>query len=180
MGILWEWMVHETFTCLGYCWETISYGYFIYQSMLLSQQFCNLVTTCHYRFRVNIMCAYKWDIYGVKEHSQVKRILAFAIEPLSSSFLIHYICSTHTIVWKLDDNRTKNRCFGCWNLVHHYVRYSNHNINIFSQKENWRVVPPFAANDVFRIMEITFIPWHFLIFFQFWHLLRFFHTVPAA
>ena len=59
------------------------------------------------------MTAYKWDIYEIKEHSQVKGILAFAIEPLSSSFLIHYICSTHTIVLKLDDNRTKNKYFGC-------------------------------------------------------------------
>ena len=72
----------------------------------------------------------------------------------------------------LDDFRTRNKCFGCWTLSSsHYVRYPVHTTNICCQKESRLVVIPFAANDVFRIMEITLTPGHFLIFFQFWRLL---------
>ena len=52
-----------------------------------------------------------------------------------------------------------------------YVRYPTHTIKICCQKGNRLVVVPFAANYVFRIMEITLTLGHFLIFFQVWHLL---------
>ena len=42
-------------------------------------------------FRVNNVTVYKCDIYEIKKHSQVKAILAFMIESLSSSFVINYI-----------------------------------------------------------------------------------------
>ena len=52
-----------------------------------------------------------------------------------------------------------------------YVRYPTHTISICWQKANRLVVVPFAANDVFRIIEITLTLGYFLIFFQVWHLL---------
>ena len=117
------------------------------------------------------MTVYKCDIYEIKKHFQVKAILTFTIDSVRSCFLIHYIYTTHTIVVKLDDVRTRNRCYGCWTFCSsHYVRYSTHTINIWFQKKNRLVVVPFAANNVFRIMEITFTTGYF-IFFQFRHLL---------
>ena len=50
-------------------------------------------------------------------------------------------------------------------------RYPTHTNNIRCQKENRLAAVPFAANDVFRIMEIFFTPRHFLILFQFWYIL---------
>lgn len=41
----------------------------------------------------------------------------------------------------------------------------------YCQTENRLVIVLFAVNDVVRIMEIIFIPGHFLNFFRFWHLL---------
>ena len=63
-------------------------------------------------------------------------------------------------------------CFGCWTLfTSHYVRYPTHTINFCCQKKSRLVALPFAANDVFTIMEVTFTTRHFLIFFQFRYLL---------
>ena len=51
------------------------------------------------------------DIYKIKKHSQIKVILAFTIESVSSCFLIHYIYTIHTTVVKVDDVRTRK-----WNI----------------------------------------------------------------
>ena len=47
-----------------------------------------------------------WD-----QHAQVKAILTFTIESASCCFFVHYICSVHAIIVKLDDVRTRNRNF---------------------------------------------------------------------
>ena len=101
------------------------------------------------------MTVYKCDIYEIKKQVSLK-----------------YLYATHDIFVKLDDVRTRNTCFSCWTLCSsHYVRYPTHTINICCQNENRFVVVPFAANDVFKIMEINFTPGNFLIFIQFWYLL---------
>ena len=104
----------------------------------------------------------KFHIYKIKKkNSQVKVILAF----------IHYIYTIYVIVLNLDDVRTRNWWFGCSNIcLSYYVRYSTRATNICYQKESRLFVCPLAANDVFRILEITFPPGTFLIFFQFRHL----------
>ena len=110
------------------------------------------------------MTVYMCDIYVIKKHSQVKVILAFTVKSLSSCFFIHYIYNTHVIVVNLEYARTIKKFCDCWNLCSfHYVRYPTHTINICFHKENRLVVVPFAANGVFRIMEITFI--HLDIFY---------------
>ena len=43
--------------------------------------------------------------------------------------------------------------------------------SIFVARSRTGLLLSFPANDAFRIMEITFNPGHFLIFFQFRHLL---------
>ena len=99
-------------------------------------------------------------------------ILTFMIDSLSSCFFIYYIYTIHSTVVKLGDVRTRNRCFGCWTLcLSYYLRSPTHTINICCEKENKVVVKLFAANEVFTIIEITFTPRHFLIFFQFQYLL---------
>ena len=47
------------------------------------------------------MTVYMCDIHEIKKHAQVKVILAFTTESLSSCFLIHYVVT-------LDDVRTRN------------------------------------------------------------------------
>ena len=163
LGLLWEWMVHEIFTCLACWWGTISYDYCIYQSKLLPQQFWNSVMICHYQ----VLCKH-YDCLQVRHlwDQKVKAMLAFTIESVSSwFFLIHCIYTTHAIIVKLDVT-TRNMCFRWWTLyLSHYVRHPTHTINICCQKENKLVVVPFTANDVFTIMEIIFAPGHFLISF---------------
>ena len=68
------------------------------------------------------MTVYMCDIYKIKKLSQVKAILAFMTESGSSWFLIHYIYTTHAIVIKLDDVRTRNRNV-LWNLPYVYQYY---------------------------------------------------------
>ena len=115
------------------------------------------------------MTVYKCGIYEIKKHFQVKVIPAFTIESLASCFFIHYIYTIHVNVVKLDDVWTRNSCFGCWTFFSsHYFRYQTHTINVCCQKESRLVVVPFASN-VFRIMEVTFTPRHF-IFFHFRYL----------
>ena len=41
LGVLWEWVVYDIFTCLVYWWGTIFYDYYLYQSKLLPQQIWN-------------------------------------------------------------------------------------------------------------------------------------------
>ena len=106
------------------------------------------------------MTVYKYNICEIKKYSQVKLILAFTIDFVRSCSLIHYIYTIHTILLNLDDVRTKNRFFGCLILC-------SSTINICCQKENRLDFVPFAANDVFRIMEITFTSFDFIICFQF-------------
>ena len=99
-------------------------------------------------------------------------MLALTIESISSCFLTHYMYTTHAFVVKLDDVRTRGRCFACWALsFSHYVRYPTYTVHICCLKENRLVVEPFTANSIFRIMEITFTLGHFLIYFQFPHIL---------
>ena len=71
-------------------------------------KFSNVITM----FCVNNMAVYNCNIYEIKKHFQVKAIIAFTIESVSSCFLIHYIYTIHAIVVKLDDVRTRSRCFG--------------------------------------------------------------------
>ena len=54
------------------------------------------------------MTVYMCDIHEIKKHAQVKVILAFTTESVSSSFLIRYIHTIHAIVVNLDDVRTRN------------------------------------------------------------------------
>ena len=54
------------------------------------------------------MTVYLSDIHEIKKHAQVKAILAFTIEYVSSCFFIHYINTIHAIVVKLDVT-TRNR-----------------------------------------------------------------------
>ena len=109
------------------------------------------------KFYVNNMTVYKRAIYEIKKHSQVKVILVFTIESVSSFFLINYIYTTHGIVVKLDDVRTRNRSFGCWTLCSSpYVRYATHTINMCCQKENRLVIVLFAANDGNHFHHWTF------------------------
>ena len=54
------------------------------------------------------MTVYLSDIHEIKKHAQVKAILAFTIESVSSCFFIPYINTIHAIVVKLDV-RTRNR-----------------------------------------------------------------------
>ena len=68
------------------------------------------------------MTVYTCDIYEIKEHSQVKVVLAFTIESVSSCFLIHFIYTIHVIVVNRDDVRTRNKCFCCRTFCSsHYV-----------------------------------------------------------
>ena len=55
-------------------------------------------------------------------------------------------------------------------FLSHNLRHPTHIHNICCQKEDNLVVVPFTVNEVFRIMEITFISRNFLIFFQFQYL----------
>ena len=170
LGLIWEWWVHESFSCLAYWWGTISLitvstNQSFYHNNFESQQFCVIT-----KFRVSNMTHYRSKIYEIMKDSPVKTILAFWIESGKSYFCIYYIYMIHAIAVKLDDLRTKNRCFNCSILCsYQYVRY--HTINICFQNVNRLAEVPLAANGVFRILEITFIPRHFLIFCQFLHIL---------
>ena len=87
------------------------------------------------------------------------------IDSVSSCFLIHDIYATHAIAVELDDVRTRNKCFGWWILCSSDdIRYPNHIISMCCQKENRLVAIPFAENDAFRIMKITFAYGNFLTF----------------
>ena len=109
------------------------------------------------------MTAYKYDTYEIKRNFQLKAILAFMIKSVSCCFLIYYIYTTHAIVVKHNEVRTRNRCFGSSTLCSsHYVRYPTHTMKIFCQKESRLVVIPFAANDAFRITSLKFTPGYFL------------------
>ena len=113
------------------------------------------------------MTIYNIDIYEISSKGDI-----CFYDWISKKRFFGLLCLHHPCHVKLDGFRTRNRCLGCWTLSSsHYVRYPTHTTNICCQKENRLVVIPFAANDVFRIMEITFTSGHFLIFFQFWHLL---------
>ena len=57
------------------------------------------------------MTVYMCDIHGIKKHAQVKAMLAFTIEFVSSCFLIHYIYTIHAIVVKRNDIKTGSRNF---------------------------------------------------------------------
>ena len=63
----------------------------------------------------------------------------------------------------------KKQLFWLLNPLSYYIRYHIHTMSICCQKDNRLVFVPFAANYVFRIMEITFFSGYFLIFFQFQH-----------
>ena len=54
------------------------------------------------------MTVYMCDIHEIKKHAQVKVILAFTTESVSSCFLIRCIHTIHAIVVNLDDVRTRN------------------------------------------------------------------------
>ena len=71
------------------------------------------------------MTVYMCDIYEIKKYAQVKAILAFTIESVSSCFLINYIFAIHAIVVKLDDVRKRNRSVH-WILsnTHQYIAQS--------------------------------------------------------
>ena len=149
---------------------TIFYDYCVYQSKLLPQQL--------WKFSNHNIAIYKCDICEIKKYSQVKAILAFTIESVSRYFLIYYIYTTHSIFVSLMMLGQETGVLVAENFLHLIMLDTplililiTHTINIYWQKENRLVVVPFAANDVFRIMEITFTPEHFLIVFQFRHLL---------
>ena len=61
LGLLWAWVVHESFGYLAYWWRTIFYDCCIF------------------------------DIYEIKKHSQVKVIHGSTTDSISSCFLIHYL-----------------------------------------------------------------------------------------
>ena len=68
------------------------------------------------------MTVYKCNIYEIKKYSQLRVILVFKIELVSGCFFICYINTTNVIVVKLDDVRTRNKCFVCWTFcLSHYV-----------------------------------------------------------
>ena len=158
--LLWAWTVWD------FCKLGLLVGNNFSQSLYLSIKAFATTIDC-------LQVQHLWD----QKLSQVKVIIAFTIKSVSSCFLIHYIYTAHFIVVKLDDVRTRNRCFDFWTLCSsHHVRYHTHTISICCQKEGTLVVVPFAANDVLRIMEITFTPGYFLIFFQ----IRFDHTVQCS
>ena len=101
-----------------------------------------------------------------------KSYTCFMIKSVSSCSFFRYNYTTHNFALKLDDVRIKKRCFSFWTRCSsYYARYPTHTIKIFCQKENRFFVVAFTACDVFRILEITFTPGNFLIFFQFRHLL---------
>ena len=86
-------------------------------------------------------------------------VLDFTVKSVTSCSLIHYFYTTHANIVELHDVRIKSKFFRCRTLCwSHYVKYTTHTINICYQKENRLVVVPFTANDVFKMMEITFIP----------------------
>ena len=85
-----------------------------HQSKLLLQQLWNSVTKCHYQVPCKQYDSLQVRQHEIKKHSQAKLILAFTIDSVSSCFLTHYIYTTHMIVVKLDDIRTRNRCFVSW------------------------------------------------------------------
>ena len=80
----------------------------INQSLLL-QQFWNSVAICHHQVSCKQYdCLHVWHPWD--QHAQVKAILAFIIESLSRCFFfVHYICTIHAIITKLDNVRTRNR-----------------------------------------------------------------------
>ena len=68
------------------------------------------------------MTVYMCDIHEIKKHAQVKVILAFTTESVSSCFLIHYICTIHAIVVTLDDVRTRNsNVLWILSYIHQYI-----------------------------------------------------------
>ena len=113
--------------------------YYIYQSKLLPQQFWSSVIWCHYQGSFQQFDPLQVQHLWCNQNSQVKVILDFTIESVRDWTL----CS-----------------FG-------YVRYPTDTIKMFCQRDNSLVLVPFAANDVFRILEITFKHGNFLIF-KFW------------
>ena len=146
--LLWAWMVHEIFVCLAYWWGTISNDYLIYQSKFFPQKFWNSVMICRYQ----VSCKQYYCLQ------------------------MRHLCDQKKFSSKSDtcfcDRACKELFFDPLYLNHdNYVRYPTHTISICWQKGNRLVVVPFAANDVFRIIEITLTLGYFLIFFQVWHLL---------
>ena len=85
--------------------------------------------------------SFMWDIYEIKKHSQVKVILAFTIESVSSCFLIHYICTIHVIVVKVDDVRTRNIVFWILPYVHQYFSQAHLKIllEMIHSSDRWLV-----------------------------------------
>ena len=97
--------------------------------------------------------------------------MAFTIESVYNSVLIYYIYTTHAIVVKLDNVRTRREAvvLVAKSFVLLITLRTLLLFNICCLKENRLAVVPFATNEIYRIVEITFTPGHFLIFFQFRH-----------
>ena len=87
------------------CWNVFGHGRFVWfflvwptrgkQSLMISvslnQAFCKSSLEIHWwyditMFHVTNMTVYKGDIYEIKKYSQVKKMLAFTIESVSSCF----------------------------------------------------------------------------------------------
>ena len=120
LWLLWVWIVHEIFACLSFWWGTVSCDIYVYEWKLLPQQFWNSVMIYHY----HVLCK-QYKCLQVGYLRDPKTFLS-----KSDTCFHDGVCKQLLFKLKLDDVRTRNRCFGCWTLCSsHYVRYPTHTIS---------------------------------------------------
>ena len=114
----------------------------------------------------------RWDFCG--QGWFVRFLLAWPTSGNDLLWLHHFTrqfsnsvmkCNYQVSCKHYDCLQVQKLCLGCWTLSSpFYIRYPTHIINICWEKDNRFVAVPFAANDVFRVMEITCTPGRFFFF----------------